>query len=294
MRIPLLMLLWLPSLALASGSLVIQPQVHGGVRFFTEGSSGGAGNDVLAFTQPSGESLSIQLTPAGAAQCTNGKLVFEGLTLAPRLLQDNQRLICGQPTELAADENKHQVRVRFENEASARRAALPRSSSAQPGRVLLGNLAFTANGDHANYALYLDQSVLDADSPTVTASFNMSRVFLGEIGDKQSASKNVRLTVQKTAEADSAVLPYSLRMESTQQLNNQYRMQADSYFAPYQIFVADQAITPDMTLRRQLPTGASTSDVIDVRFTIKADDTAGVPANTRLKDTITAVITPEG
>ncbi|MGB9096047.1 hypothetical protein [Erwinia sp.] len=285
-------LLLIPALVSADGSLVIHPQPNGTLRLIVEGGSGGAGR--LIQRQPAGEAITLHILPTGPARCENGNLAVPPLTLILQVQQDDQRLICGQPIRLEA---VHQDRLLLVL-ASASLKGPPSALLQQAGSPVtqIGRVSFTVgNRPPVLFSVSLDLNELQQQSAKVSATFDSPTVSLGLIGDRQNNNSNARLRVTKTALAPSAALNYKLSFESSQQRDNQWNLRAQTTerLVPYQIHIGKETLVPGSEYQRTLPAGKTTSDVIMLEFSLAGKQTWGLPAGTRLLDTLTAVITPD-
>ncbi|MFI8416068.1 hypothetical protein ACQKDS_06335 [Serratia sp. NPDC078593] len=294
MQTKYLMLLLLPSLALADGALVLQPQPDGSLRTLTEGTASAGGNDVLTFTQQAGKSLTIQTLSTGLGRCVDGALSLASLRLTFTLIQEGHRLPCGETVLLEAPEQSRRIAIKVENNATTR-SADGWSNLGSQTRQQIGSVSFNlADGDNDVYPLYLDLSVLQTQAPTLTAAFDKQDIRLGMVGELNDVNATTQLRISKTRQAGESVLPYSLTFESAQQQDNQYRLRVSSneIYLPYHIRVGGKDLVPGSAYHGQIPAGEATSDVLDVQFALQGKTTRGLAAGARLLDTVTAVITP--
>lgn len=299
MRISVLLIMLMPGLACASGSLVAQPQADGGIKFFHEGPTGGGGNDVLTFTQQAGKTATLQLTPAGNASCEGGDLAMDPLRLTLKRVDNHRQLSCGEPVVLPGEDSQRKMVLRVENQPIRQNMASLLRNNQLP-RVQIGQVTFNQEGgENVLYPLYLDMSLLQQTAPTLSAVFEPKVLNLGGVGEQHDVSKTVNLRVSKTSLAETGSIAYDLTFESTQQRNNLYHLRSSApsssgeTLLPYQIIINRQQIVPGVAVKRQVPAGTAASDVVEVTFSLPGKATRGMPAGVHLLDTLTAVITPQ-
>lgn len=286
-------LMLLPSVALSSGALVIQPQVSGSLRIFSEGLTGSA--DRLTIIQPAGKALTLQILPSAAGQCDGDVLAAASLRLALLQADNQQRLPCGEPLRFSAESQSRQIGVQIKSASfQPDFSALTRRDDGP--RMQIGSVSFHIDGEEgALYPLYLDLSVLQQEMPLLTAAFDKSSLQFGLVGDQQDANAAIRLRISKTPQAGADILPYRLSFESTLQQEGRYRLRTSrqQQLIPYSIRVGGQEIAPGGAWRGHVPAGIATSDVVNIEFALSGRVTRGLEAGERLLDTLTAVITPE-
>ncbi|POD97213.1 hypothetical protein BV924_00135 [Pectobacterium odoriferum] len=295
MRIQCLILALLPSLALADGALVMQPQPDGSLIMLTEGTASTGEKGVFTFMQKAGKSLTVQAMPSGGGHCAGSALALESLQLTFAFAQEGSRLSCGESVLLDGPEQPRRVSVRVENNAAMR--SVDWWGKIGDGlRQQIGSVSFRSEGEGTDvYSLYLDLSVLKAQSPTLTASFEKPDIRLGMVGDIHDVNAVTKLRISKTRQAENSVIPYALTFESSQKKDYQYRLRTSSNgeFIPYRISVGGKEVGPSSAYHGQIPAGEMTSDVLNVQFSLLGRDTRGIDAGERLLDTVTAVITPK-
>ncbi|PNS11852.1 hypothetical protein COO59_10205 [Mixta theicola] len=292
MRHLLIALILLSPAALAGGALVIQPQASGSLRILTEGLTGGA--DTLTFIQPPEKALTLQILPSAVGRCDGGDLAVESLRLS-LLLDNHQRLACGEPVLFSAGTQSRQISVQLKSESQPQDySALMRQGYGL--RTQVGSVSFHPAGEGSTlYPLILDLSVLQEEVPILTAAFDSPTLQFGLVGVQSDTTAAVRLRIGKTRQAGDEVLPYTLSFESAQQQDSRYRLRSSlrEQFIPYSISVGGREITPGSAWHGRIPAGIATSDVLNIEFTLVGRVTQGMAAGTRLLDTLTAVITPE-
>ena len=292
MRIPqaFLMLFLFATAALADGALVIQPQLNGSLRIFSEG---GAERPIL--TQPAGKALTLQILPAAAGQCDGGDLVAATLRLTLLRRDTQQRLICGETLWIGAGPQSRQIGLEIKSAAQpADYAALLRQGYGPHPQVGSINVYAEDEGSLL-WPLLLDLSVLQQEMPVVTAAFDRPTLQFGLVGEQQDARAAVRLRISKTRQAGAEILPYRLSFESAQQQDGRYRLRSSRQeaFIPYSIHVGGQEIAPEGAWHGYIPAGIAASDVVNIEFTLAGRSIRGIAAGSRLLDTLTAVITPD-
>lgn len=286
-------LLLIPVLAIADGSMVIRPKPNGTLQVTAEG---GSGVEAARLTQlqPAGESVTLYISPSGPARCENGNIVVSPLTIQLQLQPDETRLICGQPVRFEAPLQERRLHVQTMASLTGSTAAL--LQQALPTRTQIGRVSFTIdNHSPTLFPLFLDLSDLQQQAPTVSAAFDKPTLLFGLVGEHQNASSNASLRITKTAMASNEALGYMLSFESNQQRNNQWqlRTQSDGNLVPYSLRIDGKMMAPGNQHYGILPQGRITSDLIILEFSLCGKHTRGLPAGTRLLDTLTAVISPE-
>lgn len=295
MRLSLFTTLLLAPLAvLANGAIVIQPQLNGSLRLFNEGQHSGGSSGSLSLLQPANKAVILQLLPTGDGSCENNELIAGSLTLSIHSSSPGTQLRCGQPLQLAASPQDRRIHFQATASSRARRSALMRQAISP--RVQLGSFSFSVEGENSILIpLYLDLRVLQETASTISASFDKSALIFGEVGPFKDTKSSVRLRLTKTDMANAEPLSYKLSFESIQQQHNEWRLRSTpgEDFVPYKITVADVTIAPDGIYRGILPAGEVSSAQLEVQFILLGKEIRGIPAGTRLHDTLTAIITPE-
>ncbi len=287
-------LLLAPLAALANGAIVVQPQPNGSLRLFSEGQHSGGRSGSLSLLQPANKTVILQLQPAGDGRCENNELVAASLALSIHSSSPDTPLRCGQPLQLAASPRDRWIHFHANAFSRVRGSALMRQGLSP--RVQLGSFSFSVEGENSILTpLYLDLHVLQKTASTVSASFDKSALIFGEVGPFKDTKSSVRLRLTKTDMANAEPLSYKLSFESIQQQHNEWRLRSTpgEDFVPYKITVADVTIAPDGIYRGILPAGEVSSAQLEVQFILLGKEIRGIPAGTRLHDTLTAIITPE-
>jgi len=295
MRLSLLTILLLAPLAvLAQGAIIVQPQPNGSLRLFSEGQHGDGRSGSLSLLQPANKAVILLLQPVGDGRCENNELIAASLALSIHSSSPGTQLRCGQPLQLAASSQERWIHLHASAFSRAHGSTLMRQ--ALPPRLQLGSFSFSVEGESSILTpLYLDLHVLQNTASTVSASFDKSALIFGDVGPFQDAKSSVRLRLTKTDIANSEPLSYKLTFESSQQQHNQWRLRSTpgENFVPYKIAIADVAIAPDGIYRGILPAGEMSSAQLEVQFSLMGKEIRGIPAGTRLHDTLTAIVTPE-
>lgn len=295
MRISTLVIALFPLLAQAEGMVTLQPQLNGIVRIAAQGGTGSGGDDVLGFQQPTNRTMTLNVSASGISRCENGDIILDGFRLSVINMLDNSKVKCGLPQTVGAKGKNREIPLKLSAVLTVRK--MPASLTLNtPSNLPIGSVIGMLDGSGSQqYPLYLDLSVLQDNMEILTASFTRPELHLGEVGDIHDASGSVQLRVSKSAQARNDAVAYSLSFESSQQLNNQYRMRAatEDRMVPYHILIGGRNILPGDIWRGMVPAGIGASDVVDIKFLLAGKQTRGMAAGISLQDTVTAVITPD-
>jgi len=284
-----------PVMAFANGAVILQLQADGSSRFYTEGEASG-GADTLSVLQQPGKTATVMFQPVMPAQCQDGNLQVGALQISLNMLANNQKIRCGEFVELRPTASGRQVAMRLRQQVSSQKvrtltAYLPTTQRQQMGDITIQ----TGDENSQRYPLYVDYSQLQAESSVLTARFESPALELGLVGPDNGAVASAKLLVSKTENAPSALVPYQLSFESTQQQGTTYRLRSSlqEKLIPYGIFVEGQQLDPGTAWHGQVPVGIATTDRVNIEFHLPGKATRGMAAGARLLDTITAVITPD-
>lgn len=295
MRRMTLLIILLPVVAQASGTLMIQPQPDSSVRFMPQGPTGSGGEDVLSFQQPASGRMTVTVSPSGISRCESGDIMLENLRVSFTNLLDNSKVLCGMPVTFEASGRNRDVPLKVAASPLSRPAPMAPGNLKQALLAAGSVSAVAEGGESQQYPLYLDLSVMQQPMEALTASFSRPALYLGSVGEMNDAIADVQLRISKNGQASDEAIGYTLSFESTQQLNNQYRMRspASERMVPYQILIGGREVLPDSARRGTIPAGIGTSDVVDIQFKLSGKQTRGMMAGVSLQDTVTAVITPD-
>lgn len=295
MRISTLVIALLPLLAQAGGMMTLQPQLSGSVRIVAQGGTGSGGDDVLGFQQQANRAITLNVTTSGMSRCEYGDIIVDGLRLTVTNMLDNSKVKCGVPQIVAAEDKNREIPLKVSAVVTA--GNMPASLSVNtPTSLPIGSVSgISDGGESQQYPLYIDLSILKENMEILTASFTRPELHLGDVGDIHDASGSVQLRVGKRVPAGHDAIAYSLSFESSQQLNNQYRMRAGAQdrMVPYHILIGGRNILPGDIWRGVVPMGTGSSDVVDIQFRLAGKQTRGMASGISLQDTLTAVITPD-
>jgi hypothetical protein len=295
MRISTLLIALFPVVAQAEGMMTLQPDLNGNVRIIAQGGTGSRGGDVLGFQQQANQSLTLNFNASGMSHCEYGDLIIEGLRISVTNMLDNNKVKCGWPQTVEEEGKNREIPLKVSTVLAANKMP-PGLSLNTPALLPIGSVIGVHSGGRSQqYPLYIDLSILQQNMEILTASFSRPELHLGEVGDIHDASGSIQLRVSKSAQAGSDAITYSLSFESSQQMNNQYRMRATAqdHMVPYQILIGGRNILPGDIWRGMVPVGAGSSDVVDIQFRLAGKQTRGLAAGISLQDTVTAVITPD-
>ncbi|MFD1800824.1 hypothetical protein ACFSFZ_01225 [Mixta tenebrionis] len=290
--------LLLPLGALAEGAIMIQPKLNGEIHIFSEGATGGGGQDVMAFTQKAGKSLTVNVIPSGPASCKDGNIVLpSSLRLPMTLVESNHKLRCGEPLFFDSDASQRLLRVKVEANYQQQNSRALFAQQEYSGRVQIGSVSFnTEAGESEQFPIYLDATLLAASTaPVLKVAFNKSAASFGQVSEMQDYSITRELRITKKTQASEESFPYTVKFESSQIQNGHYNLRPSTgdNLVPYQILVEGKEVLPEGDYQGQLPSGKKTSQTLNIEFKLAGHNFRGMAAKTRLLDTITAVITPE-
>ncbi|OON42180.1 hypothetical protein BTJ39_03255 [Izhakiella australiensis] len=295
MRRTTLLIALLPLVAQASGTLMIQPQPDSSIRFMAQGPTGSGSEDVLGFQQPASGRMTVTVSPSGMSRCESGDIVLDNLRFSFTNLLDNSKVLCGMPVTFDAPGKDREVPLKVAVSQFSHPVVAGIGSQKQ-ALLPAGSVSAVAEGGRGQqYPLYLDLSVVQQPIEVLAATFSRPSLYLGSVGEMNDAAADVQLRVSKNAQASNEAIGYTLSFESTQQLNNQYRMRASATerMVPYQILAGGREVLPDSARRGTVPAGVGTADVVDIQFKLSGKQTRGLAAGVSLQDTVTAVITPD-
>jgi len=291
----ILIIALLPLVAQAGGTLMIQPQPDSSIRFMAQGPTGSGGEDVLSFRQPGYGRMTVIVSSSGIGRCENGDIVLDNLRFSFTNLLDNSKVLCGMPTTFEAQGTDRELPLKVAVSRLNRPVTMGAGRQKQTLLPAGSVNAAVENGESQQYPLYLDLSAVQQPMETLVAAFSRPSVYLGSVGEMNDAAADIQLRVSKNNLAANEAIGYTLSFESTQQLNNQYRMRASGTerMVPYQILVGGREVLPDSVRRGTVSAGAGTADVVNIQFKLSGRQTRGIAAGATLQDTITAVITPD-
>jgi len=307
MRLALLIFLLLNACSAVAGDWIFRPTVNGTLRISQQGGSAEMGPDTLTQHQQAGETLSLQVIPVGQGRCEGGLLVGNGplsvvkLSLTPVLrsvVQTGQQIACGESVQFDAPDALQLVGVKAQTSSVAAGSLKGLPADIANQRILLGNINFISSGKTvASSAIYLDLTSLGDEAATLKASFNKSALLFGEVTSMKDAQGTATLTISKAQQVCGCetAIPYVLKFESIQQRDNSFRLvsaQGDVY-VPYRVSIGDRNMSPSDSYNGTVPAGSGTVDILNINFTLAAQQTYGLAAGTKLTDTLTAVITPD-
>ncbi|NIH92227.1 hypothetical protein FHW31_003702 [Enterobacter asburiae] len=285
-----------------AGDWIFTPRVHGEVQITQQGSSA-LGQDTLVTKQLENETVTIQVIPAGWGVCQNGVLSGNDRLAAIQLpmisvvrgVPQPARIVpCGDSLQLAAQTESRMVGV--QSTALNKRVSISDIPAELRGqRVLLGYVNFTHQNSHTETnAVYIDLANLNSDIAVLNAAFDKPVLRFGEVNVLKDNHNTARLTIRKTSEAGNTAMPYELSFESQQQRENSFQLK-DSLaetWVTYKVKVRGRLMQPGDIYAGLVPAGSAATDIIDISFSLSGKDIQGLPAGTRLTDTLTAVIKP--
>lgn len=303
-RLTLVMLLMFTGGSAVAGDWVFRPAGSGTLRILQQGSTADLGPDMLAQRQQIGETLTVQVVPGGMGRCENGILSGSGslasvkiplLPMSHGVVQSGQKITCGESLPFDAPTTAQWVGMKATPESSTLVSGnIPATLLGQ--RVLLGNINFISS-DHkvTNHSVYLDLTTLGSGIATLKATFAKPALSFGEVGNLNDAQGDAKLTISKTRDAGDTAIPYLLTFESSQQRDGNFQLKStlEDRYVTYQIKIGDKNMAPGDNYSGTVPTGSATSDIVNIHFTLAAQQVNGLKAGTRLTDTLTAVITPD-
>ncbi|RWR03291.1 hypothetical protein ED28_03065 [[Pantoea] beijingensis] len=287
----------------SAGDWVLRPDGSGGMHIQQEGGGQASAPDTLSWQQTTAGDVSLQIIPAGAGRCEGGELTaapLKNVRIAFKaslygVSQRRQDIACGETVLVPAQSVAQRINIQAIPGHERSGVAKLRAAFSTP-RVLLGYANFIgAEGSVNSNAIYLDLTTVQASSVVVQASFSPAAIYFGQIVAQKDFQQNTTLTIRKTIDADSAALPYELQFESSQAKNNSFQLKPSNggESVPYQITVNNQSMLPGSIYSGVIPSGAGTADAVNVLFSLPGKSINGLKAGVRLKDTLTAVITPK-
>lgn len=301
-RPSIILLLLLTFCTAHAGDWIFRPTSGGRLQIIQQG-GGEQGPDSVVLHQRENEIVNVQVMPAGMGQCKNGALSGVGelekmqLSMIPLLrgvAQSGQRILCGESYSFDAPYESQWVGVKAE--AARKRFAIAAIPSGLTGqRILLGYVNFIrANSTMSTNPIYLDLTTLVDEMPIIKAEFDRPALRFGEVNVLKNNIYTARLAIHKLQGAGDAAMSYTLKLESSQQRENSFRLSnpEGDITVPYQIKIGSQVMMPDTIYNGFIPAGNGAGNILGLSFSLSGKEISGLAAGTHLTETLTAVITP--
>ncbi|VFS61523.1 hypothetical protein [Leminorella grimontii] len=279
-----------------------------------EGGSSPLGPSYYTAAVSAGETLSGQVSAAGQGVCLgrfisgNGELSGVRIPIAmfsQRPYRYEKNYLCGNPISFAAPSGDSAIGFVLGGSAEGDAPEITLDDRAdlsryQGQRVLLGRVRLSdAGGEVQANNVYLSfPRSLRGDTAILTASFiKADAATFNEVATGMDSRKTATLVVGRTLTAPPVVIPFKLSFESAKGAPNaDFRMygheNVDRYI-PYSVSVNGQTIGYRDELRYSLGSSPGATQMIDITFTLRGKDLAGLKGGTHFSDTFTAVVTPE-